>query len=234
MADITQLTISADARRLVAGNNGGIICVSTNSGVSWAMTNSVHAYINALAGSADGRVLLAASQNSSRSFTSTNWGQTWFTNSVPTNGAWLAAAVSAAGTTLALAGSTPTALQGRWIYSSTDSGATWISNDVPRLAWQALASSADGNLLYAASADGGIWMRRQTPAPVLHAGLTNSNLTVSWLIPSAGFLLQQNTNPASTNWFNGTNPPVLNLTNLQNQVTLPVKAAPRFFRLKEQ
>jgi len=187
------VAFSADGRRLAAGNNVGKILVSTNSGATWSSSNSLGYYINSLASSADGLTLLTASSSIGRSYTSSNGGQAWMSNSVPNNGFWLAAAVSADGTRLAIAGSTAASGNGRWIYSSSDSGATWISNDVPRVGWQSLATSADGNLLFAASADGGIWIRRTTPRPVLRPALSTTNLTIGYVVPSASFVLQQNT-----------------------------------------
>jgi len=51
-------------------------------------------------------------------------------------------------------------------------------------------------------------------------------------VPSANFVLQQNTDLSMTNWTDVTNAPVLNLTNLQNQVTQPVPDGNSFYRLK--
>jgi hypothetical protein len=46
------------------------------------------------------------------------------------------------------------------------------------------------------------------------------------------FGLQQNSDLTTTNWTGVTNLPVLNLTNLHNQVVLPPAAGNSFFRLK--
>ena len=51
----------------------------------------------------------------------------------------------------------------------------------------------------------------------------------SWLIPSLDFTLQQS--PDLSNWTDVPNTPVLNLTNLQNRVTLPSPFGDTFFRL---
>jgi hypothetical protein len=59
--------------------------------------------------------------------------------------------------------------------------------------------------------------------------LSNGNLTLSWVIPSTNFILQQCSDLSS--WANVTNTPVLNLGNLQNQVTLPASSAVGFYRL---
>ena len=68
---------------------------------------------------------------------------------------------------------------------------------------------------------------RAGPNGAAHARMDN---VISWLIPSQDFTLQQS--PDLLSWTDVTNPPVLNLTNLQNQVTLPPLDGSSFFRLK--
>ena len=46
------------------------------------------------------------------------------------------------------------------------------------------------------------------------------------------FVLQQNSGLNPTHWTDVATPPVLNLTNLQNQVTLSTPSGPTFYRLK--
>jgi hypothetical protein len=71
---------------------------------------------------------------------------------------WNAVASSADGTKLVAAGSGQPA-----IFTSTDSGATWVSNSIPgllteyNLLWQSVASSADGTKLVAAEGFGYIY-----------------------------------------------------------------------------
>src|SRR5271154_2386453 len=77
--------------------------------------------------------------------------QTWMqATNAPSNGSVNCIASSADGTKL-VAG-----ISG-WIYTSTNSGVTWISNNVPHIAWPAIASSADGNKLAAVAQGGGIY-----------------------------------------------------------------------------
>ena len=73
-----------------------------------------------------------------------------FLGGVPRDSArnWVAAASSADGTKLVAA------VDGGRIYTSTDSGATWISQESDR-AWYAVASSADGTKLVAGVGLGG-------------------------------------------------------------------------------
>jgi hypothetical protein len=117
------------------------------------------------------------------------------------------------------------------IYTSTNSGTTWISNNVPSGAWTCAAMSADGNEIISTiggpSTTGGIYVSQTTPAPVLN--LSASDNVISWIIPSLDFTLQQS--PDLMNWTDVTNQPVLNLTNLQNQVSLPPTDGNSFFWL---
>ena len=68
------------------------------------------------------------------------------------------------------------------------------------------------------------------PAPCLNLTSSSNNNSISWIIPSTNFMLQQSSD--LTAWADVTNVPVLNLTNLQNQVTLPSSNASGFYRLK--
>ena len=56
------------------------------------------------------------------------------------------------------------------------------------------------------------------------------NLTLSWLVPSTNFVAQQSTD--LQNWVDLTNPPVLNSTNLQKEVSLTLTNGSSFYRLK--
>jgi hypothetical protein len=64
---------------------------------------------------------------------------------------------------------------------------------------------------------------------------TNTNLVLSWLVPSTNFVVQQNSDLTTTNWVTLTNTPLFVPLTLQNQVTLPYSATgPEFFRLSAQ
>ena len=176
-----------------------------------------------LGSSADGSTLVAGNGgNGSLLYTSTNSGVSWATNTV--RRVWASVAASADGRRL-IAGSYPA------IYSSPDSGMTWLSNDAPQLNWRAVATSADGNALVAAATSGGIYNLQLMPKPSLNINLmmANSNLGLSWLIPSTNLVLQQSSDLAS--WSDVTNIPMLNLTNLQNQVIIPLSNGDGFYRL---
>jgi hypothetical protein len=93
-----------------------------------------------------------------------------------------------------------------------------------------VATSADGGKLFAASLGGLIYTAQTTPSPKLQLSTAATNLTLAWTLPSTNFVLQQSADFIS--WANITNPPTLNLTNLQNEVTLTPSNSSGFFRLK--
>jgi hypothetical protein len=116
------------------------------------------------------------------------------------------------------------------IYTSVDSGANRVSNNAPSLYWKSVASSADGSKLMAVAYDGGIWTSQSTPAPQMNIMPTNGNLALSWIVPSTNFVIQQS--PDLSSWTDMTNPPVLDLTSLQNEVILSPTNSSGFYRLK--
>ncbi len=113
------------------------------------------------------------------------------------------------------------------LYVSTD-GATWTKQaNLPAVCTLAAASADCGNLV---AIGGGIWTSQTTPAPSVNLMPTNGNLALSWIVPSTNFVLQQSADLSG--WADLTNQPVLNLTNLQNEVSLPFSGSNVFFRLK--
>ncbi len=222
---LTGIASSLNGNQWVALKGGGSVFVSTDFGASWA-SNNIHGGLldmPCLGASADGSTLVAAQGgNGGFIYTSTNAGSSWTTNTL--RDVWLSAAASADGHRLIAAGYD-------WIYTSTNSGVTWISNNAPRLSWGAVASSADGNTLIAAAFPGGIYTWHTTPSPSLNINLApaHSNLALSWRIPSTSFVLQQSSDLA--NWSDATNAPLLDLTNLQNQVVIPLSGSNGFYRL---
>ena len=215
----------------MVGSHNSAVGVSTNWGITWTTNyfpDSASFYCSAIAASSDASKLIAARLNinggTGSIYTSTNSGTTWLSNNVAIS-KWFSVASSADGTTL-----TAVVFGGR-IYGSTNSGANWNQMSSSIQNWQTVASSADGNKLEAGISFGSIWTSQTTPAPTLNLTPTNG-LQLSWLIPSTNFVLQQNSDLTVTSWSDVTNVPVLNLTTLQNQVTLPRPAGNSFFRLK--
>jgi len=201
---------------------------STNAGSSWTLVNSLSG--SAIASSADGTKLAAISGN--LLYASADSGLTWTpTSTTVTN--WNSIASSADGSRLVAVASGGSIPQNPTrfgpIYTSTNSGLTWASNNAPVLYWTSVASSADGGLLVAAN-EAGIWTSQTPPSPSINVSPTDGNLSFSWIVPSTNFVLQQSADLIS--WADLTNAPALNLTNLQNQVTLPPSNSSGFYRLK--
>jgi hypothetical protein len=238
---VISIASSADGTRLLAGT--GPTCLgcfsaafdtSTNSGVTWMATSVTSSFAwNAVAASADGSKLVAVNADGSGLiYTSQDSGATWTTNSA-LSGNWISVASSADGTKLVAAQggccNPGGPVSGGPVYVSTDSGATWMSNNVP--AAFAVACSADGSKLVAAVNGGGIWTSQAAPTPVLTIAPSGSNAVISWTVPSMDFVLQQNSDLATTNWTDLPTTPTLNLTNLQNQVVVSSFGSNRWFRL---
>ena len=235
----TYIALSADGNKLVAAvgaSVNGPIFTSTNSGVNWTQaTNAPLARWYSVASSADGNKLLACAYFLGSVYLSTDAGVTWTKTGLPTNN-WNSVAESADGMNMVALANSGSAIFGAGsggIFTSTDSGATWVSNNVPSGAWTCAAMSADGNELIATiggpSTTGGIYVSQTTPAPQLNLSASGNSTEISWLIPSLNFSLEQS--PDLSSWTDVTNQPVLNLTNLQNQVVLPPPAGNSFFRL---
>jgi hypothetical protein len=235
---------SADGTKLVLASDGlhgtGTIYISTNTALSWIQAIAPTNLWTSVASSANGRTLVAASgptfselpptftetlDTPGLIYTSKDSGFTWTSNNVPMTN-WQAVAISADGSKLgaAIGGfKSP-------IYYSTDFGTSWTQSDVPSNVWTSIVSAADGNRLTATANNGGIYTLQFTQSPRLNLTPSSTNLTLAWTVPSTNFLLQQSADLVS--WETVTNPPVLNLTNLQNQVTLSTSNSRSFYRLK--
>jgi hypothetical protein len=182
-------------------------------------------YWTCVASSADGTQLVAGvGGNGGPIYTSTNSGDIWTSNSVPMR-VWTSIASSVNGSRL-VAVAYPS------IYTSTNSGAIWTSNSAPSANWYSVASSADGSKFVAVVNGGGIWTLQFTPTPQLNLASANGNLAFSWIMPSTNFVLQQSPDLTSASWTDMMNTPTLNLTNLQDEVTLSPPGSNVFYRLK--
>ncbi|MEI7807945.1 MAG: sialidase family protein [Verrucomicrobiota bacterium] len=156
----TSVVSSADGSKLIATANSWTYYTSTNSGFTWTsnrepQSGSLMGSWYAVASSADGNKLAALQLNTV--FTSTNAGISWTSNNVPGGTNLISIASSADGAKLVVAvGLTPSfnfAWQRGFIYTSTDSGATWTQSGAPNKYWSSVASSADGTKLVAAAMD---------------------------------------------------------------------------------
>lgn len=219
---------SADGTKLfVVTYPGGLMYISTNSGLTWNPRSVPGTAYEDLVCSADGTKLVMM-DGFSPIYTSTNSGTTWIANNVP-YGTWASIASSADGTKLV-------GVNSGVIYTSTNSGTTWVSNSVPSSHLVPVASSADGSKLVAAGGipTGGIYTLYSAPTPQLNLTAASSNLAFSWLVPSTNFVLQQNLDLSTTNWVTLTNTPTLNFANLQDEVALSSSNSSGFFRLMTQ
>jgi hypothetical protein len=236
--------LSADGTKLAAVADGSTnIFTSPDFATTWISNNvpvgapqGIQRYWSSIASSADGSRLVASAGGNGASgfiFISTNSGAAWkltATNIFAGLGArpWIGVASSADGSTLAAVSDTVGPLG--VVITSTNSGVTWTTNAVPFLDWNAVALSADGAKLVASvgyPSIGPIYVSQTTPSPVLN--LSAADNVISWIIPSLDFTLQQSSD--LMNWTDVTNLPVLNLTNLENQITLPPPNGNSFFRL---
>jgi len=214
---------SADGSKLVVAGDSGPIYVTTNSGATWTVTDAPSTNWFSVAASVDGTKFAAASFHDGL-FISTNSGANWLPVNAPDTPSsnWHAVTFSADGKLIAAAYGAP-------IYVSTDLGTTWITNVSPSQAWQTIASSADGNKLVAASYGRGIWTGQSVPAPKLNIAPGNAALKISWVVLSTNFVLQQSFD--LSNWIDVTDAPVMNFSNLQNEVNLSPTNGNRFYRL---
>ena len=204
----------------------GSIYISTNSGLTWAPTGMPQQEWNSFACSADGTRIVAGpiedlSFNAAPLYLSADSGNTWTTNGTPID-FWHAVASSADGSKLV-------AVSTYSIYSSKDGGLTWIKNTAPQIYWDAVGLSADGSRQAATVLNGGLYTVQSTPAPRLHLNPSPGQMTVSWVVPSTNFVLQQS--PDLSSWSNVTNTRSLDLNSLQYQINLSTLDNSGFYRL---
>ena len=106
-----------------------------------------------IASSADGTRLAAVASPSGYIWTSTDAGATWTSQTSIGRRSWTSITSSADGTRLAAVGASPIRdypYSVRYIYTSTDSGATWTERtSAGSRVWQDITSSADGTKLAA-------------------------------------------------------------------------------------
>lgn len=235
----TSVASSADGTRLIALAFNGPIYTSKNSGVSWTSNNLV-AYWRSVACSADGTEAIAGA-DPGNIYTSTNSGVSWFSHYISGAGIGFGSvATSSDGTRLLVVGRGSGGEQSP-IFVSTNSGSSWISQaNAPSMAfWNAVTCSTDGYKMYAATYGllvnnnaGGIYKLQSAPSPQLNCRSAGTNVTISWTVPSATFVLQQNADLTTTNWLTLTNVPSLNFTHLQYQIVLSQTNNRAFYRLK--
>jgi hypothetical protein len=127
------------------------------------------------------------------------------------------------------------------IFASVDGGATWNSDGAPGGPWAALAFSAEGDHLVAATQEGAIYTLQlpveppgPEPLPRLSINLAGNSVGLSWVLPSTRAVLQQTSDLTTQNWLDVTTVPNLNLTNLRYEVSLASSPGQVYYRLKAQ
>lgn len=144
------LGMSSDGTKVVGGQYEDRLVRSTNSGSSWGEIGVSELNWKGVASSSDG-VKLAAVAEGDKIYTSTNSGSTWTARD--SNREWSAIASSTDGVMLAAA-----ARNNAYIYTSDDSGVTWVPRTGSGLRdWSSIASSSDGKKLVATDRDGKIY-----------------------------------------------------------------------------
>jgi len=199
----TSIASSWDGSKLAALINGGGIWTSSNTGANWVQDNAPSGDWTSIASSSNGMNLVAVNEDDlygSEIWTSSNAGAIWApTGSLPDgyDGEGLAIASSSDGTKLGLA------IDGYYdsfggIWTSTNSGTTWVQIPPPAADWVStltsswwgcIASSSDGSRLAAGIgggngyASGGIWT-------ILNGAVAHQSAAVSGstMLGSTGFL----------------------------------------------
>jgi hypothetical protein len=203
---------SVDGSHLVAGSwKNGPIYLSTNSGANWTASSAPNNYWGSVASSADGIKLIAAGTDvgDKRVYISTNAGITW-NQTMLTNQYWYAVASSADGSKLV-------ATARGLIYSSTNSGANWISsatstNGVVAIG-NSIAMSADGcNVLaitggngsvYRSTNSGGTWSTSSLPLSGTWQSVASSADGVKLVAVNSTGLIYSSTNSGGSWQTNG-------------------------------
>jgi hypothetical protein len=231
----TTVASSADGLKLAVG--GPDICTSTNGGQTWVTNVFSGTSFLSICSSADGTKLAAANGNGGPGYiyTSSDSGTTWTKNTNVPALTWRSIASSTDGTKLIASAWYSSGQAFGPVYTSSDSGLTWISNNLQQINWMGVASSADGYRHFAlgtvSSTNGQVWVSQSTPAPHLNILAADTNVLLSWIVPSTNFTLQQSADLIPANWTAVTDAPVLNPTNVQLGVSLPQTNLHSFYRL---
>ena len=219
------IAMSADGVTLAVVSGNGTGYTSTNCGVTWTAINVPLGFWPAVASSADGSQLVLASY-SAPIYVSTNFGAAWWPTTVylGEGGAQSSVASSADGTTLVVAGNPQVLL-------STNGGCSWSTNLTLYITnYVGVASSADGHKLVA-SLVSRTYILQTLPSPVLSLTASQTDVSLSWLVPSMKFVLQEKAATDTAQWTEVPVPPTLVCTNLHYRVTVPKSPQARFYRL---
>ena len=93
-----------------------------------------------------------------------------------------------------------------------------------------MAVSADGNKIFAGVSYGGIHASQMPATPRLEMNVAGGAATLSWIIPSMKFELQESPDWSAINWTAVPTQPTNN--NYRQQVILSPPSGNRFYRLQ--
>ena len=170
------IAASPDGSKLIAAIYGGGVYISTDSGATWAETNSTAGSWRSVACSSDGSKLFAALYGGGI-YTNSKTG--WGIGGSTAGSNWISIACSSDGSKLVAAAN------GNSIFTSTNSGATWKqqTTGLPSVStspnWYYVVSSANGSNLVALVNGGGLY--------------TSANAGASWAQQTTGL-------PTNPNW----------------------------------
>jgi hypothetical protein len=239
------LSVSADGAKIIAS---GIwqtnFFISTDGGTTWESDNTgVPTVWYPVSISADGSTLLAVRQSggvNAAVYMSTNLGVTWTSNDLGVASSHGFAGLSSAA--MSVDGSCSLVSAHR-LFTSNNSGATWMqaSNSNGAFAYGAacVATSADGGKAFLGisydssyNSGGNLYTSFRPLNPYLNVSNSNSDIALSWIVPSTNFVLQQNSNLSATVWVTVTNIPVFDLITLQEKIILQQTGDAAFYRLQ--
>lgn len=228
------ITCSADASRIVAISVDGALYASSNLGKTWNSNSVPGVRWSSIASSADGTkwVVAAGMANGQPGpiYFSTDGATNWNPASAPITN-WVGLCSSADGRNMFASTASDGALNGaNAIYRSTDFGANWTRLSAPTPWWRGMATSADGGRLVVA-AIGPIYTAQFIQPPALDILLANGSVSLSWIIPSTNFVLQETSDLATSNWIDITDTPSFDPMTLKESVTRPVTTSNRFYRM---
>jgi hypothetical protein len=170
---------SSDGSRLAASSYEAV-WLSSNSGVTWTLSNPADANYRGIASSSDGSKLLLASSNNTKLQRSTDSGATWSQLSNSVTQSWHKVASSADGEVLAAAG-----LHGTALYVSTNGGTSWSAKDIGN--WNGIAISDNGatmvavassRAIYVSTDSGTTWNNRETARGWADVSISNDGTKI--------------------------------------------------------
>ena len=170
---------SSDGSRLAASSYEAV-WLSSNSGVTWTLSNPADANYRGIASSSDGSKLLLASSNNTKLQRSTDSGATWSQLSNSVTQSWHKVASSADGEVLAAAG-----LHGTALHVSTNGGTSWSAKDIGN--WNGIAISDNGatmvavassRAIYVSTDSGTTWNNRETARGWADVSISNDGTKI--------------------------------------------------------